>query len=115
MRLHNSSQLAGFAKHSDLAYFLQNLCGIEYAHEPLLAPTQALLDNYKKHGGSWADYERGFFDLMASRQIETALDRAQFALPTVLLCSEPTPEHCHRRLVLEYLSDNWGDFEIVHL
>lgn len=115
VRLNNSSQLAGFAKQGDLAYFLQALCGIDYAHEPLLAPTQELLDAYKKRGGLWADYERGFLELMASRQVEAHLDRAQFACPTVLLCSEPTPERCHRRLALEYLSAQWGDFEIVHL
>jgi uncharacterized protein (DUF488 family) len=33
----------------------------------------------------------------------------------VLLCSEPTAEHCHRRLVLEYLRDKWGDLTITHL
>ncbi len=115
MRLNNSSQLAGFAKRDDLAYFLQALCGIDYAHEPLLAPTQELLDAYRKHGGSWADYERGFLDLLATRQVETQLDRTLFAVPTVLLCSEPTPEHCHRRLVLEYSSAQWGGLAIVNL
>ena len=115
VRLHRSSQLAGFAKHSDLTYFLQELCGIGYAHEPLLAPTQDLLDGYRKRKGSWADYEGGFQDLMASRQVETQLERTLFAVPTVLLCSEPTPEHCHRRLALEFLQAKWENFEIVHL
>jgi len=115
VRLHRSSQLAGFAKQGDLPYFLAELCGIGYAHEPLLAPTQDLLDSYRKHGGTWAEYERGFLGLMAERQVETHLDRTQFAVPTVLLCSEPTPKHCHRRLVLEYLSDQWGGLEIMHL
>ena len=64
VRLNNVSQLAGFAKLDDLAFFLRELCGADYRHEPLLAPTQEMLDNLKKRGGSWADYERVFLGLM---------------------------------------------------
>ena len=39
VRLHNTSQLAGFAKADDLAYFLEKIGGIKYQHQPLLAPT----------------------------------------------------------------------------
>jgi uncharacterized protein (DUF488 family) len=38
-----------------------------------------------------------------------------FAVPAVLLCSEPTAEHCHRRLVVEYLQAKWGDVKCTHL
>lgn len=34
VRLHNTSQLAGFAKADDLAYFLRKIGGIEYVHQP---------------------------------------------------------------------------------
>lgn len=115
VRLNNVSQLAGFTKRDDLAFFVQELCGADYVHEPLLAPTQDMLDAYKKSKGSWADYERQFLRLMADRKIESQLDRGLFAAPAALLCSEPTPEHCHRRLVMEYLQDKWGDFQAVHL
>lgn len=115
VRLNNVSQLAGFTKRDDLAFFVRELCGAEYVHEPRLAPTQDMLDAYKKSKGSWAEYERRFLQLMADRQIETALDRALFTGPAVLLCSEPTPEHCHRRLVLDYLQDKWADIRPVHL
>ena len=115
VRLNNVSQLAGFAKRDDLAYFLRELCGADYTHEPRLAPSQEMLDSYKKDRGSWADYEREFLALIASRKIEDTLDRAQFEQPTALLCSEHTADHCHRRLVLEYLSDKWGDLTITHL
>ncbi len=115
VRLNNTSQLAGFAKQDDLAYFLREICGAEYRHEPLLAPTQALLDSYKKQKGSWPDYERSFLALLADRRVEEKLDKSLFAIPTVLLCSEPAAEQCHRRLVLEYLQQQWGDLEIVHL
>ena len=115
VRLNNLSQLAGFSKRDDLEFFLAELCGAEYLHEPLLAPEQAMLDAYKKLKGSWADYERRFLDLMADRSIETRIGRELFAVPTVLLCSEPTAEHCHRRLVLEYLHGKWDDLQAVHL
>jgi uncharacterized protein (DUF488 family) len=115
VRLNNVSQLAGFAKREDLAFFLKEICEADYLHEVLLAPTQEMLDGYKKKGGCWEDYERRFLSLIAEREIETQLDRSLFAVPTALLCSEPTAEHCHRRLVLDYLSEKWGDLRITHL
>ena len=115
VRLNNSSQLAGFAKRDDLAYFLRAVCAADYCHETLLAPTQEMLDAYKKSKGSWEEYERRFLALLAAREVERHIQRDLFAVPTVLLCSEATPEHCHRRLVAEYLRDHWGALEIVHL
>lgn len=115
VRLNNVSQLAGFTKRDDLRFFLKEVCGADYQHEPLLAPTQEILDEYKKSKGPWQDYETKFLALMADRKIEDKIDRALFSVPTVLLCSEPTAEHCHRRLVLEYLRDKWGDLIITHL
>jgi uncharacterized protein (DUF488 family) len=115
IRLNNTSQLAAFAKKDDLAYFLKAICNAEYHHEPLLAPTQEILDAYKKRKGDWTAYEREFLRLMREREVETNIDRAQFAQPTVLLCSELTAEHCHRRLVLEYLAEKWGGITIHHL
>ena len=70
VRLNNTSQLAAFAKRDDLAYFLREICGAEYEHEPLLAPTQEMLDAYKKRKGDWAAYERDFFALMRQRGIK---------------------------------------------
>ncbi len=116
VRLNNRSQLAGFAKRDDLAYFLGRLLGIEYEHEPLLAPDDQLLTDFKKRGSiPWSEYEERFLELMRSRRIETALDRSGFSARTVLLCSEATAEHCHRRLVVEYLARHWPDVQAVHL
>ena len=56
VRLNNVSQLAGFAKREDLKYFLREICGADYRHEPLLAPTQEMLDAYKKKKGPWDEY-----------------------------------------------------------
>jgi uncharacterized protein (DUF488 family) len=115
VRLNNVSQLAGFAKRGDLAFFLKEICAAEYLHEPLLAPTAEMLDGYRGKKMSWAEYEALFLALMAERQIESRLDRALFQTPAVLLCSEPTAERCHRRLVLEYLRNKWGEVTISHL
>lgn len=115
VRLNNSSQLAGFAKKEDLPFFLAEICHIEYQHEPLLAPTQDMLDAYKKQKGSWLDYEQHFLTLIRDRKIEERINPKLFEIPTVLLCSELTAEHCHRRLVLEYLQEKWGNLEIIHI
>jgi uncharacterized protein (DUF488 family) len=115
VRLNNTSQLAGFTKREDLEFFLKQICGASYVHDPLLAPTQDMLDAYKKNKGSWAEYETRFLSLMAEREIEKRLEKSLFAVPTALLCSEPTAEHCHRRLILDYLREKWGDFTISHL
>ena len=67
VRLNNNSQLAGFSKKDDLPYFLKEIGGIEYVHLPELAPTQDILDAYKKRKGDWNVYEEKFLDLMARR------------------------------------------------
>jgi uncharacterized protein (DUF488 family) len=115
VRLNNRSQLAGFAKRDDLAYFLRELCQAEYRHEPLLAPTQELLDAYKKNGGDWAGYERQFLDLMCQRHIEREFAPQDFTISTALLCSEAAAEHCHRRLVVQYWQAHWPELKPVHL
>ncbi|MGP8250880.1 MAG: DUF488 family protein [Terracidiphilus sp.] len=115
VRLNNTSQLAGFAKQSDLPYFLREICGVDYEHEPLLAPTQEILDAFKKHKGSWDVYAEAYLALIRSRKVEVVLSQDGFLKKTVLLCSEPTAEHCHRRLALEYLQRHWAGVIIRHL
>jgi uncharacterized protein (DUF488 family) len=114
VRLNNSSQLAGFSKRDDLKYFLEKILNIDYVEEPLLAPTQPLLDAYKKDRGQWEVYERAFLDLMRERKIEDKIDPAIVA-GGCLLCSEDKPHHCHRRLVAEYLQMRWGNLQINHI
>ena len=114
VRLNNRSQLAGFAKRDDLRFFLQSIGGMDYVHIPDLAPTQEILDAYKKKKGSWEDYERAFLELMRSRRIEDTVDR-ELIDGSCLLCSEHEPGCCHRRLVIEYLQERWGDLEVEHL
>ena len=115
VRLNNTSQLSGFAKAKDLAYFLQALGGIDYRHEPLLAPTQDILTAYKKKKGEWSEYEKRFLDLMEKRRIEEQLDPELFD-QGCLLCSEAKPHHCHRRIIAEYLVNRWSQpLTVEHL
>jgi uncharacterized protein (DUF488 family) len=115
VRLNNTSQLAGFAKQSDLKYFLEEICGAAYEREPLLAPTQEILDAFKKQKGSWETYTEAYLALIRSRRVESAISQERFKKRTVLLCSEASAEHCHRRLALEYLQQHWNDVVIHHL
>lgn len=114
VRLNNVSQLAGFAKKQDLIYFLKHICGMDYVHLPDLAPTQEMLDDYKKSRGTWEAYEQRFLALMKQRRIEEKVSKETLA-DGCLLCSEEKPHHCHRRLVAEYLKQHWGDIDIKHL
>ena len=114
VRLNNVSQLAGFAKRDDLAFFLAEICAMEYVHLPELAPTKEMLDEYRKWGGDWETYEARFLDLMRRRRIEQTIPEEVVA-DGCLLCSEDRPHHCHRRLVAEYLNERWGGVEVAHL
>ena len=114
VRLNNVSQLAGFSKRDDLQYFLKEIADIDYIHLPILAPTQDILDAYKKHKGDWNIYEPAFLALMKKREIEKRID-PETIMGGCLLCSEDKPHHCHRRLVAEYLQTYWGVLEIQHL
>lgn len=115
VRLRNTSQLAGFAKRDDLAFLLQGLVGATYEHCVDAAPTPDLLDAYRDGRMEWDDYASAFADLLAGRAIEEAWDPADFERPTALLCSEPTADHCHRRIVVEHLADHWDDVMATHL
>ncbi|MCX7113383.1 MAG: DUF488 domain-containing protein [Proteobacteria bacterium] len=115
VRLNNVSQLAGFAKHEDLKYFLSEICDADYIHVKELAPTKDILDAYKKNIITWEAYEDKFLDLMSKRYIERSIDK-NILENGCLLCSEHKPHHCHRRLVVDYLNQHWGnEIEVVHL
>ncbi len=115
VRLNNVSQLAGFTKKDDLRYFAKAVCGIEYVHVPELAPTAEMLDGYKKaKKPDWAHYEQQFLRLMRERQVEKTIS-PELLDGGCLLCSEEKPEHCHRRLVAEYLQERWPQVEIQHI
>ena len=115
IRLHPDGQLAGFTKKEDLRYFLKELINCEYRHMDRLAPTDEILKGYRADK-NWAKYESSFLSLLEQRDIPHTLDRTVFEEKTCcLLCSEPTAEKCHRRLVTETIARTWGSVEIVHI
>ena len=113
VRLHNTSQLAGFAKADDLSFFLREICNVEYIHQPLLAPTDDILKAFKRDKGDWRVYQASFMKLMEQRRIEDRFKPDLFSRGC-LLCSEDKPHYCHRRLVCEYLNTKWGGALNVH-
>lgn len=115
VRVHNTSQLAGFAKRDDLAYFLRAICGVEYTEVPELATTEELLAAYRGKALDWPAYEQRYEETLRQRKVEDALDRSLFEPGIILLCSEDKPDRCHRRLAAEYLRNNWPDVKIRHL
>ncbi|MGN0732022.1 MAG: DUF488 family protein [Treponema sp.] len=115
VRLNNISQLAGFTKKSDLAFFLKNILNWEYFYYPELAPTKDILDDYKHKKITWKDYEARYLELLQKRRVEKVIAK-EFLADSVLLCSEKSPECCHRRLAAEYLNRKFDNcFSIMHL
>ena len=114
IRLNNTSQLAGFAKKDDLIYFLKKIGDIDYIHWPELAPTQDIMNEFKKKKGSWDTYEKKFLTLLTKRGVENKILKSDLEA-SCLLCSEEKPQKCHRRLVAEYFGKKWPEIEIVHL
>lgn len=115
VRLNNVSQLAGFTKKNDLAFFLKTILNWEYLYCPELAPTKDILDDYKHKKITWKDYEARYLELLRRRRIERVVTKEILA-DSVLLCSEKSPEFCHRRLAAEYLNEKFDNFfSIIHL
>jgi uncharacterized protein (DUF488 family) len=115
IRLHPDGQLAGFTKKTDLQFFLDRLISCDYRHMPRLAPEDDILKAYRSDH-KWEKYEKAFLSLMESRGIPETIDQTIFEEKSCcLLCSEPTPEKCHRRLVAELLAKSWHNVEIIHL
>jgi uncharacterized protein (DUF488 family) len=115
VRISNTSQLAGFTRRDDLAYFTDSILGATYVHEPKLAPTPELLRSYRKREIDWGEFESQFLKLLSDRKVEVLLSEEFFSGPSVLLCSEPTADRCHRRLILEYLGRRWQRITAIHL
>jgi uncharacterized protein (DUF488 family) len=113
-RIRPNSQLAGFAKGPDLAFFAHRLAGIDYEHVLDFAPTKELLDQYRKKQLSWAAYAAAYRQLLADRAVGDMVD-SKGLHQACLLCSEHTPEQCHRRLLAEYLQTIDPAIEIIHL
>ena len=117
IRINNISQLAGFAKGSDLEYFLNKIYEIKYDYRNDFAPTKELLKNYHEKTVSWEEYVHIYNKLLEERNSYKNFlkDYANYR-KVCLLCSEAAPEKCHRRLLVEKINDIFTtETEIVHL
>lgn len=116
IRLNNKSQLAGFTKGEDLRYFLDQICDCKYQHCVEYAPTKTILDSYKKKSIDWDEYVKQYIPLMQSRKsVEKFIERFSKYDSVCLLCSEATPEYCHRRLFAEMIVENCPDIIVKHI
>lgn len=115
VRLNNQSQLAGFTKGKDLKYFLREICDCDYKHDTIYAPTKEILQAYKRKEITWKEYEVRYNELIVKRRAsyEFKKDYEKYS-KVLLLCSEPTPEYCHRRLLAEHLREELGS-NIIHI
>lgn len=109
IRLNPNGQLSRFAFEKDLPYFLDKLVdGCKYAHRVDLAPKKELLQEVRDKSCPMSkDYK--LFETEFNRQLEKESNISNFVNQfgkyerVVLLCSEPTNEKCHRRLVSDML------------
>ena len=111
VRVNNTSQLAGFTKKDDLAFFLHEVLGVRYIHELSLAPTQELVKSYRGKQIDGDEFSARYLDLLESRGVRDQVDESDYRSHTILLCSEPDAAHCHRRIAAEYINASWGGFK----
>lgn len=114
IRLNNTSQLAGFAKKDDLEYIME-LVGIQYIHDPTLAPDDKLLDDYKKKRIKWNDYVEIYNNILINRNIKDRINEIIGTGTPCFLCSEEKPNQCHRKLLVDFLEENTKLVKSVHL
>ncbi len=86
--------------------------------EPLFAPAPEIRDAYRA-SKDWPAYEAAFLELMRQREISTRCEPSRFEGTVALLCSEPTAEKCHRRLLAELFAEKFNreghSVKILHL
>lgn len=113
-RISNNSQLSGFAKGKDLEFFSRRLSNIDYEHELNFAPTKELLERYRNKKITWDEYTKEYLHLLDERNIKETVN-LEALHECCLLCSEHSPQKCHRRLLAEYLQKINQNIEIIHL
>lgn len=116
IRLNNTSQLAGFSKYPDIEYFLNTVCNIRYIHEPRFAPSEETLKRYKKKEITWDEYTKEFDITMKNRNISSVISKHYLKYDNIcLLCSEPTPQNCHRMLIAQQFKNLDNGIVVKHL
>ena len=145
VRLSNNNAMAGFTRKNNFPFFLKEICNIEYVHRLDLAPDRNMMDPLRSNPLAMQQlffnllaegqidttfprrpnremfkemfkeqYKEQFFKLLAQRKVETTVPR-EVIDGGCLLCSEPSANDCHRKMVTDYLQEKWGDLEVIHL
>lgn len=115
IRLNPNGQLSRFAFEKDLPFFLDKLVnGCKYVHRVDLAPENELLKEVRTKGSAMSKeyklFEKAFKQQLESEsKIENFVERFKKYQNVVLLCSEPTTEKCHRRIVSEILLNKFSN------
>ena len=93
------------------------LINCKYEHHINYAPTKEILTDWQKKRITWPEYTERYHALMTERNsVHDFITRYYDVYETVcLLCSEPTPEHCHRRLFAEMIQEAKPDIEVIHI
>ena len=118
VRLNNTSQLAGFSKYPDIKYFLEKCAVCKYKSDKMFAPKELTLKDYKKGIIDWNEYVKQFYLTMQERKIVDYIKANYNEIikteKICFLCSEETPNNCHRRLIAEIFANTFT-LNIKHL
>lgn len=116
IRLSNTSQLAGFTKKNDLAYFLEEICGCAYEHRLDLAPTKEMIDGYKSKSIPREEFERRYCKIVRDRgAISDFADKYGEYERIGLLCSGADITSCHQQLLSTMLAKQISSLTIVNV
>jgi len=117
IRLGNTSQLAGFTKKDDLAYFLDEICGCDYEHRPDLAPTKDLIDGYKSKTVTREEFGRRYCEIIRDRDsgVLGFADKYRGYERICLLCSGADITSCHQQLLSSMLAEQVPSIAIVNV
>jgi uncharacterized protein (DUF488 family) len=117
IRRRPDSPLSGYARQRDLPFLLRSAAAIGYEHRLELAPPDELMDRYRVDR-DWDAYVRDFDRVLRDPDAVRVMGElgVRGSSETVaLLCSEPSPEKCHRRLVSERMQELDPTLEVRHL
>ena len=84
-------------------------------HWPELGPPPQLVEDYYKRNLPWEEFETRYLEHLRQPEIMSTLRKLLELARTqraIALCVEPTPEHCHRRLLAEECKRIAPDLEV---
>lgn len=104
VRLKNQSQLCGFTKKADLAFFVPQICKAKYVHDLKFAPEAGLLDRYVKHWITWEEYARRYKEKMEEQDVEQYFwDKYGHYKCICMLGTETKQRRSHTEVLLQIL------------